>query len=521
MNGSATLHTTKHTQPPSQRPRRKLPPTPQMRPQAPQRRVVRMGDNPPTSYLPTSSMTTPAALVRRGSSSAKMMMVKQQLGRIVNSAVQGRKKMSLVVVLTIGIAAVFTLRPALFNTRVVAAPSDTTTTTFTSSSDITTSAASTTKLATSSSSSLANKKNNPGVVASSAPLPPLRTVKLRSGLEMPAIGYGTCCRPSAHGEAIYESTKLYLKHGGRLIDTAMSYKNHKELGRAIADVCKQEEEGIGISRRDIWITSKISTDSVHSYKQTIQAVDVILQELDTDYLDLILIHWPKLGKEKTSEIWRGLIQVQDQGKVRAIGVSNFNTLEIQDISNANHGVMPEVNEIQLHPWTPVEWRRDVVDWCKQHGVAITAYSSLGGSRFHQSATGGADRNSKKNNNNSQPTWPPDIVARIGKRYGATPSQVLLQWALRQGVAVIPGSGSEAHIIENLMLVPTSAAASQNNNNNRNESTINSIQSALDNMTDEEAAAIEATIPPSGWWDPKRGPFKMAGTAAEIAWEHDF
>jgi Aldo/keto reductase family len=119
---------------------------------------------------------------------------------------------------------------------------------------------------------------------------PLRIVRLRSGLEMPTLGYGTCCRPSAKGEALYESTKFYLKHGGRLIDAAMSYGNHKELGRAVRDA--------NISRHDIWITSKLTPDAVQSYDETVHAVDNILLELGTDYLDLILIHWPSLVNKR-------------------------------------------------------------------------------------------------------------------------------------------------------------------------------------------------------------------------------
>jgi len=139
------------------------------------------------------------------------------------------------------------------------------------------------------------------------------TIRLRSGLDMPAVGYGTCCRPTAKGPAIYKSTKFYLKQGGRLIDTAMAYKNHVEIGKAIRDS--------GIPRSKLWITSKIQPNFVQSYEVCLAAVDGILKELGTDYLDLVLIHSPKLGKTKTIELWKGLIEAKRLKKTRAIGVS--------------------------------------------------------------------------------------------------------------------------------------------------------------------------------------------------------
>jgi len=295
-----------------------------------------------------------------------------------------------------------------------------------------------------------------------------QSIRLRSGLDMPAIGYGTCCRASAKGEAIYKSTGIYLSQGGRLIDTAMAYNNHKEIGRAVKES--------GIARSEIWITSKVAPGKVHSYEACLDAVDEILNELDTSYLDLLLIHTPKLGKDSTIELWKCLIEAKRLGKTKAIGVSNFNRGEMEDIESAT-GELPEVNEIQQHPWSSPSWR-ELANWQKKNNIATIAYTSLGGSRFHTS--GGS------------PTWP-SVVSKLAKKYDATEAQILLKWALQNHLAIIPGSGSKKHIKENLLLA------------------------ADFNLTQDELREIENAKVPSGWWDPKRGYSKYTDEEASLPW----
>ncbi|KAL3788292.1 hypothetical protein HJC23_002866 [Cyclotella cryptica] len=294
------------------------------------------------------------------------------------------------------------------------------------------------------------------------------TISLLSGLEMPAIGYGTCCRASARGDAIYKSTGLYLKLGGRLIDTAMAYRNHDEIGRAVKES--------GVPRSEIWITSKVAPGKVSSYHACLVAVDEILTELDTTYLDLLLIHTPKLGKDPTIELWKCLIEAKRLGKTKSIGVSNFNRGEIEDIASAT-GELPEANEIQLHPWSSTSWK-ELAKWQNENTIATIAYTSLGGSRFDSS--GGS------------PSWPP-VVSKLAKKYGATEAQILLKWALQNDLAVIPGSGSKKHIKENLLLSP-----------------------AFD-LTRDELLDIENAQVPHGWWDPKRGHQKYLEEEASLPW----
>lgn len=313
----------------------------------------------------------------------------------------------------------------------------------------------------------ANSRSNHNAHAATAAAAPSPTFRLRSGLEMPLVGYGTCCRKSAKGEAIYESAGIFLKHGGRLIDTAMAYGNHREIGRAVTNS--------GIDRSNIWITSKIAPGKVKSYDTCLLAVDGILKELDTTYVDLLLIHSQKLGKELTIELWKGLIEVKRRGKVKAIGVSNFNRGEIEDIASAT-GEWPEANEIQIHPWSSNAWKA-LAKWQKEMGIATIAYTSLGGSRFHRSKGG---------------TMWPDVLSRIARKYSATEAQVLLKWALKKGIAVIPGSGSEEHIKENLLL------------------------SSFD-ISDKDASDIEDADAPGAWWDSERGPVKYGDEEALEAW----
>ena len=240
---------------------------------------------------------------------------------------------------------------------------------------------------------------------------------------MPAIGYGTCCRESAQGQPLITSTKAYLAAGGRLIDTAQGYGNHVDIGEAI----RQSK----IPREELWVTSKVRVRACNTSGDVVKAVNKSLQQLDLSYLDLMLLHggdgWG-IGPERDEALWRGLIEAQKAGKVRSIGVSNHNRDEVERLISST-GVVPAVNQLEFHPWVPAE-TRELVRWCQGKGITVTAYGSLGGSQ--NKARG-------------------DAVTKIASKYGKTNAQVLLRWALDQGVAVIPGASSEQHIREDLDL----------------------------------------------------------------------
>jgi diketogulonate reductase-like aldo/keto reductase len=232
----------------------------------------------------------------------------------------------------------------------------------------------------------------------------------------------------------------------------------------------------GLKRSEFWITSKVAPGKVSTYDACLDAIDGILDELDMTYLDLLLIHTPKLGKAPTIELWKCLIEAKRIGKTKSIGVSNFNQGEIEDITKAT-GQMPAANEIQIHPWSSPSWKA-LTKWQKENNIATIAYTSLGGSRFDSTK--------------SSSTWPYE-VSKLAKKYDATEAQILLKWALQNGVVVIPGSGSKKHIKENLLLEADFV------------------------MTDEELLSIENSSVPKGWWDPKRGHSKYTDEEARLPW----
>jgi len=260
------------------------------------------------------------------------------------------------------------------------------------------------------------------VLAKTLSLPPPLHIA-GSSKKMPVIGYGTCCRESAQGEPLVKSTKAYLAAGGRLIDTAQGYGNHLDIAEAIRQS--------GLSREDLWVTSKVRVRACNTSADVVRAVKKSLQQLDLNYLDLMLLHggdgWG-IAPDRDVELWRGLIEAQKAGQVRSIGVSNHNRDEVQRLISET-GVVPAVNQLEFHPWVPLE-TRDLVRWCQDKGIAVTAYGSLGGSQ--NKARG-------------------EAVSQVAQKYGKTNAQVLLRWALDHNVAVIPGASSDQHIQEDLDL----------------------------------------------------------------------
>ncbi|CAJ1394407.1 unnamed protein product [Effrenium voratum] len=240
---------------------------------------------------------------------------------------------------------------------------------------------------------------------------------------MPRIGYGTCCRPTSRGEPLIQGVKAYLAAGGRLIDTAQVYGNHLDIAEAIRQS--------GVPRDELWVTSKVKVQNCYTPKDVVQAVATSLEQLDLSYLDLMLLHggdgWG-IDPRRDLRLWRGLQDAQQAGTVHSIGLSNHNQEEIERLISKT-GVKPAVNQLEFHPWVPEE-TKDLVKWCQNTGIVVTAYGSLGGSS--NQARG-------------------EVVSQVAKKYGKTNAQVLLRWALDQQVAVIPGASSEQHIREDLDL----------------------------------------------------------------------
>ncbi|KAM3825232.1 glyoxal reductase-like [Vipera latastei] len=253
---------------------------------------------------------------------------------------------------------------------------------------------------------------------------PERTVWLNTGAPMPLLGLGTF---RLKGDAaVRASLDAALENGYRLVDTAAVYGNEAALGRALKDLLPRHR----LAREDIFLTSKLSPRD-HGEEAAHRACLRSLQELDSGYLDLYLIHWPGTqgqpkddagNLERRLQSWRALERLHEAGKLRAIGVSNYTVRHLQELLD-NCRVTPAVLQVEFHPELA---QTELLEFCTRNGIHLQAYSSLG--------TG--------------PLVEHPEVQAIAQRRGRTGAQVLLRWALHQGVSVIPKSASSHHVAEN-------------------------------------------------------------------------
>ncbi|MFB5284496.1 aldo/keto reductase [Peribacillus sp. Hz7] len=235
------------------------------------------------------------------------------------------------------------------------------------------------------------------------------TITLHNGVEIPQLGFGVF--KVENGSQTVQSVKKALEVGYRSIDTAVIYQNEEGVGQAIRES--------GIPRKDIFVTSKVwNTDQ--GYESTLAAFDASLKRLGLDYLDLYLIHWP--GKDKYVDTWRALETLYKEGKVRAIGVSNFHIHHLENLLKSSE-MKPVINQIELHPrLTQVEIR----EFCQKHDIQVEAWSPLGRGVLLDNPT----------------------IGEIAKKHGKTSAQVIIRWHLQHGIVVIPKSVTPARIEEN-------------------------------------------------------------------------
>lgn len=235
-------------------------------------------------------------------------------------------------------------------------------------------------------------------------------VKLSNGVEMPQLGYGVFQVTKAECERCVLDA---LKTGYRSIDTAQSYFNEEEVGSAI--------EKSGIARNEIFLTSKVWIEH-YGYEECRKSVEESLKKLKTDYIDLMLLHQPFADYYGA---WRALEDLYDEGKLRAIGISNFYPDRAVDIASFAR-IRPMVNQIEIHPHFQ---QNEAALWNEKYGIRLEAWAPFGEGR------GGM--------------FELEEINEIGAKYGKTAAQVILRWHLQRGTIVIPKSTHTERMAENL------------------------------------------------------------------------
>ncbi|KUF42009.1 oxidoreductase [Myroides marinus] len=245
----------------------------------------------------------------------------------------------------------------------------------------------------------------------------MNTYILNNGVDIPDLGFGTW--KALEGEQAESAVLCALATGYRHIDTASFYKNEKSIGRAIAKS--------GVAREDLFVTTKLWNED-RGYEQTLKAFELSLSNLGLEYLDLYLIHWPATAhqfdnwKEINADTWRALEYLYKEGKVKAIGVSNFYTHHLEALLETAE-IRPMINQIEFHPGFT---QSEVVDYCKEESILIEAWSPIG-------------RGNILNN---------EILVHIALKYGVTVPQLVLKWIIQKGHLPMPKSVTPERIKEN-------------------------------------------------------------------------
>ncbi|KAF7321818.1 hypothetical protein MKEN_00703700 [Mycena kentingensis (nom. inval.)] len=243
-----------------------------------------------------------------------------------------------------------------------------------------------------------------------SPLTLTSTVRLSTGYTMPRLGFGVFQNHDAEPSCL-EAFKAVYRH----IDSAQMYRNEAAVGQAVAES--------GIKREDLFITTKCASRD-HGYQSTVKGVDRSLSAFGFDYVDLFLIHDPLSGTKRRLETHKALLEAKAAGKIRSVGVSNYNVHHLEEIASAGYEA-PSVNQIELHPFCQ---QKPIVDYCQKHGIVVQAYCPIVRGRMEHRT-----------------------IAALATKYKRDPAQVLIRWSLQKGFVPLPKSATPSRIHSNANL----------------------------------------------------------------------
>lgn len=232
---------------------------------------------------------------------------------------------------------------------------------------------------------------------------------LSNGIEIPSIGFGTY--KSGNDEDTAKIVKYALETGYRHIDTASFYGNEVGIGNGI--------KSSKVRREDIFLVTKLWNDD-HGYEKTLKAFNKSLENLQVEYIDLYLIHWPN---RLNTETWRAFEYLYKSGKVKSIGVCNFKIGHLEELKK-NAEITPMINQVEIHPQNSKE---DMLKYCDKNNIQLVAWSPI--------MRGGVFSN--------------ELIIKLSEKYKKTIAQIVLRWHVQRGVIPIPKSSNEERIKENL------------------------------------------------------------------------